>query len=387
MNPSEIVIIGVGETKLGKLPGHGATQLQAIAAMDALRDAGLAVEDIDGLINQDPYAISESMFSLTLCEYLGIRPSFSTTCDVAGSVTPMTMLQIAAWAIRDGRCEHCLVMQGENMATSRAPGSQGHMLHSHQGGDAFKEPFGVQGAIIPYALVAQRYCHEMGVRPDDFGHVAVQMRRNAHRLENRHPTRPLSMDDYLASPRIADPLRYADCSLVSDGAAAFVVTRRENARGLSHAAVSMDAFEMAASHCSIAQQPDLSQLTLPLVTRRLLKRTERAISEFDLYLVHDAFSYSVLVQLEGMGVCAPGHAFRLFAEGEAAPEGRTPVNPHGGLLGQAHFGGALHGVEAVRQLRGDATGRQVLDAERALWCGNGGIFSAFGVMALSRVDA
>jgi acetyl-CoA acetyltransferase len=149
----------------------------------------------------------------------------------------------------------------------------------------------------------------------------------------------------------------------------------------------VDAFEMAASHCSIAQQPDLSQLTLPLVTRRLLKRTERAINEFDLYLVHDAFSYSVLVQLEGMGVCAPGHAARLFAEGEAAPEGRTPVNPHGGLLGQAHFGGALHGVEAVRQLRGDATGRQVLDAERALWCGNGGIFSAFGVMALSRVDA
>jgi len=386
MSPADIVVIGVGETKLGKLPGHGATQLQAIAAIEALRDAGLALEEVDGLVNQDPYAISESMFSLTLSEYLGIRPTFSTTCDVAGSVTPMTMLQIAAWAIRDDRCEYCLVIQGENMATSRAPGSQGHVLHSHQGGDAFKEPFGVQGAIIPYALVAQRYCHETGVHPDHFGHVAVQMRQNAHRVANRHPTRPLSMDDYLASPKIAEPLRYADCSLVSDGAAAFVVTRRENARGLRHPVVQLDAFEMAASHCSIAQQPDLSQLTLPAVTRKLLATTERSISDYDLYLVHDAFSYSILVQLEGLGVCALGEAVKLFAEGEAAPEGHTPVNPNGGLLGQAHFGGALHGVEAVRQLRGDATGRQVRDAARALWCGNGGIFSAFGVMAMSRVE-
>lgn len=387
MNPDEVVIMGVGETALGKLPGYGPTQLQAWAAHEAIRDAGLALQDIDGLLNQDPYAVPEMMFALTLSEYLGIRPTFSSTCDVAGSVTPMTMLQIAAWAIRDGRCEHCLVIQGENMATSRSPGSKGHVLHTQQGGDPFKEPFGVQGAIIPYALVAQRYCHETGVEPDQFGHVAVQMRGNAHRLSNRHPTRPLSMDEYLASPPIAEPLRYADCSLVSDGAAAFVLTRAANARALGRPAVRIDAFEMAASHCSIAQQPDLSGLSLPSVTRKLLGRTGRAIGDFDLYLVHDAFSYSVLLQLEGLGLCAPGQAVRLFADGEAAPEGGTPVNPHGGLLSQAHFGGALHGVEAVRQLRGDATGRQVDGAERALWCANGGIFSVFGVMALSRVDA
>lgn len=383
----DIVIVGVGETALGKLPGHGATQLQALAALDAIADAGLELHEIDGLVNQDPYSVPESMFSLTLAEYLGIRPTFSATCDVAGSVTPMVMLQMAAWAVRAGQCSHCLVLQGENMATSRNPGSKGHVLHNHQGGDAFKEPFGVQGAIIPYALVAQRYCHETGVDPDDFGHVAVQMRRNAHRLKNRQPTKPLSLQDYLASPIIADPLRYADCSLVSDGAAAFVVTTRERAGAGRQPPVRFDAFEMQASHLSIAQQPDLQQLTLPAVTRRLLERTRRQLRDFDVFLVHDAFSFSVLLQLEGLGLCPPGQAARLFAAGEAEPEGRTPVNPHGGLMGQAHFGGMLHGVEAVRQVRGDAEGRQVPGARRALWCGNGGIFSAFGVTALSRAES
>lgn len=386
MSADEIVVVGVGETALGKLPGYGPTQLQAWAALEAIEDSGLSLHDIDGLMNQDPYSVPESMFALTLSEYLGIRPTFSSTCDVGGSVTPMAMLQMAAWAIRAGKCNHCLVIQGENMATSRAAGSQGHVLHTRQGGDAFKEPFGVQGAIIPYALVAQRYCHETGVSPDDFGHVAVQMRRNAHRLRNRQPTKPLTMDDYLASPRIADPLRYADCSLVSDGAAAFVVSRRSTVRGLRQPPVRLDAFEMQASHCSIAQQPDISELSLPSVAHKTLHGAGRQLSDFDLFLVHDAFSFSVLLQLEGLGVCPPGQAAQWFKEGRAEPQGDTPVNPHGGLLGHAHFGGALHGVEAVRQLRGDAEGRQVPNAGRALWCGNGGIFSTFGITLLSRCD-
>jgi acetyl-CoA acetyltransferase len=383
---NDIVIVGVGETPVGRLPGYGATQLQAWAALDAIEDAGITLKDIDGLINQDPYSVPQSMFALTLSEYLGIRPAYVSTCDVGGSVTVMAMLQTAVWAIRNGNCRYCLVMQGENMATSRPADSTGHVLHTHQGGEAFKEAFGVQGALIPYALVAQRYCHETGVSPDAFGAVAVQMRKNAMRLKNRQTKKPLSIEEYLASPLISDPLRRLDCSLVSDGAAAFIVTTRREARRTGARCVAIKSFDMQASHCSIVEQPDLSELTLPAVTQRALEKCGMGLDEMDLFLVHDAFTVSVLIQLEGIGLCGPGKAVELFERGDADPQGRTPVNPHGGLLSQAHFGGALHGVEAVRQLRGDAEGRQVNGARHALWCGNGGIFSVFGVMVLAKDD-
>ena len=387
MRADDIVVIGVGETPVGRLPGQGATQLQARAALSAIADAGLALHDVDGVVNQDPYAVPEAMFALTLTEYLGLSPSFVQTVDVGGSVTTMAMLQTAAWAVRDERCRFCLVVSGENMATSRAPGAKGHMNHSRQGGDPFKEPWGVQGAVIPYALVARRYCHETGLDADRFGHVAIRMREHALRGPNRQTRRPLTLDEYLASPMISDPLRHLDCSLVSDGAAAFVVTRRDRIAGRDLRPVTFLGLDMHATHCSIAQQPDLQALSLPRVARRFEERVGRGIADFDLHLVHDAFTFSLLIQLEQMGLSEPGRGIELFESGAVAPEGARPVNPHGGLLSQAHFGGALHGVEAVRQVRGDAAGRQVPGARSALWCGNGGILSVFGITAFTSETA
>ena len=386
----DIVIIGVGETPFGKLEGHDATQLQAWAALEAIQDAGISLQDVDGLINQNPYSTSQSMFALTLSEYLGISPTYASAVDVGGSVTVMTMLQQAAWAIQAGHCRYCLVLQGENMATARPPNSQGHVFHTEQGGDEFKKPFGVQGALIPYAMVARRYRDESGATDDDCGAVAVQMRRNAMRLTNRQTREPISMDDYRASPVLADPLRRLDCSLVSDGGIAFVLTSRAEADRLGVARerrVVMRSFAMQATHCSIASQPDLSTLSLPRVAKRAFDAAGIGIADMDVLLVHDAFTFSVLLQLEALGVCARGEAGALFARGDADISGRFPVNPHGGLLSQAHFGGGVHGIEAVRQLRGDASGRQVANARRALWCGNGGIFSVFGVMVLERGEA
>ena len=379
----EIVIIGVGETPVGKLPRHGPTQLQAWAALEAVSDAGISLHEVDGLINQDPYSIPHSMFALALSEYLGIKPTYVSTCDVGGSVTVMSMLQTAAWAVMSGSCGICLVVQGENLATSRPAGSSGHVLHTHQGGDDFKEPFGVQGAVIPYALIAQRYCHETGVGPNEFADVAIQMRKNAMRLKNRQSTGLMSREDYMRSPLIADPLRKLDCSLVSDGAAAFLVTSRRTALRLGIRGVVIKSFAMRATHCSIVQQPDISDLAVSSVASVALEDIGLGIADMDLFLVHDAFTISLLLQLEGIGLCKPGEAAQLFSRGDADIDAKHPVNPHGGLLSQAHFGGALHGVEAVRQLRQDALGRQVKNARHALWCGNGGIFSVFGVMILA----
>src|SRR3546814_11548608 len=97
----------------------------------------------------------------------------------------MSMLHQAATAIASGHCDYCLVVQGENMATSRPPGVQGHVLHARQGGDDFKEPFGVQGAPIAYATMANRHRHEYGAGDAYFGAVALHVRAHALPTPNR----------------------------------------------------------------------------------------------------------------------------------------------------------------------------------------------------------
>ena len=380
----EVAIIGVGETPVGKLPGHAPVQLQAWAALEAVRDAGVDLRSVDGVINQDPYSVPHSMFSLALLEYLGLKPTFTTTMNVGGSVTAMAMLNQAAIAIATGHCRYCLVVQGENMATSRPAGATGHVLHTRQGGDDFKEPFGVQGAPIAYAMMANRYCREFGATEVDFGAVAIQTRKHALLNPNRQTRAPITMDDYRASRFVAEPLRVLDCSLVSDGGGAFLLASRADAARLDVQAVAIEAFAMQATHCAITEAPDFDALAGSAVSHRTYEQSALGPDNIDVVLVHDAFTFSVLVQLDMMGLCKPGEAGALVRSGDTALGGKWPLNPHGGLLSQAHFGGILHGIEAVRQLRGTAGARQVDGARHALWSGNGGIFSVFGNMIFGR---
>jgi acetyl-CoA acetyltransferase len=382
---NDVCIVGVGETVVGKVPGYGSLQLQAWAARNAASHAGVALKEIDGLINQDPYSIPHSMFASSLAEYLGLAPTYLSTVDVGGSVTVMTMINSAALAIATGQSRYCLVAQGENMATGRPPGSQGHVLHTRQGADEFREPYGALGAPISYALLARRYKLEFGATEADFGAVAVQAREHAMLNPNRQTKRPLSMDEYIRSPMIADPLRRLDCSLVSDGGGALLLTTRKEARRRGLKAVAIKSFAMKATHNDVANAPPLGSLCLPDVARRSYEGAGVSGKDVDVVLVHDAFTLSVLVQLEGLGLASPGESGAMVRSGDFGLSGRWPVNPHGGLLGQAHFGGILHSIEATRQLLGEAGARQLNNVRQALLCGNGGIFSSFGVMVLGRL--
>ena len=135
----QVVIVGAGETKVGKLPGLQSVHIQAWAVQQALVDCGLRVSDLDGLINLDPYAVPHSMFSSTLSEYLGLKPKFLSTLDVGGTVTGMTMLQQAVWAIEAGHCEVVACVYGENALTARAPEQRGLAMQNLMGGQEWEE--------------------------------------------------------------------------------------------------------------------------------------------------------------------------------------------------------------------------------------------------------
>ena len=378
------VIVGIGETRVGKLPGMSSQEIQAWAVHEALADCGLGIRDIDGLINLDPYQTPNSMFSTTLAEHLGITPSFCATLDVGGTVTSMTMLQQAAWAIAAGHCRNVVCVFGENAATSRPPGAHGFVLRNALGGEEWEEPFGVQGTVIPYALIAQRYMHDTGATVEDLGAVAVSARTHALLNANAMMTKPITLEDHARSRMISDPLRLLDCSIVADGGGALVVTSAEQARRMGAKQVRVRSMAMRTTHNSIALLPDLREIGMWDAGRRCFEAAGIGPEDVDVALLHDAFTISILLTLDALGFTRYGEAGAFMRSGAGTLGGRCPVNTHGGLLSQAHVGGILHPVEAVRQLRGEAGRRQVDGARIALVSGNGGMFSICGAMLMER---
>ena len=380
----DVVIVGIGETPVGRLPGMSPVEIQALAVLEALKDAGCTLAKLDGVVNLDPYATPNSMFSTTLAEYLGVRTSFSSTVDVGGTVTGMTMLQQAAWAIEAGYCRLAVCVYGENALTGRSAGVHGLHMHNLLGGEEWEEPFGCQGMVIPYALVAQRYFDRCGAGPDDLAAVAVTTRAHALLNDNAQMRKPITTEDHRASRPISSPLRLLDCSLVSDGGGAVLLASRMTARQLGLRGVGLRSMAMRGTHNSAAAMPDIDGLGMADAGRDAFDSAAISAADVDVAELHNAFTISVLVTLDALGFCAAGEAGALVRSGATALGGRCPVNTHGGLLSQAHIGGMLHITEAVRQLRGTAGRRQVPDARLAVVSGNGGVFSICGVMVLER---
>lgn len=382
----DVVIIGVGETKVGKLPGYSSLQIQALAVREAVLNAGLDLRQVDGLVNLDPYATPNSMFSTTVADYLGLRCRFCATVDVGGTVSIMTMIQQAAWAIAAGQCEVAVCVFGENMNTARPAGSRGLVLDNLVGSEEWEEPFGVQGMVVPYALVAERYLHETGATADDFAEVAMATRAHALLNPNAMMKKPMSREDYFASAPISSPLRLFDCSIPADGGGAIVLTLKERARRIGAKAVGIRSFAMRQTHNGMVQIVDIEDYGMRPAGKAAFEAAAMSPQDMDVLLLHDAYTVSVLITLEALGYARPGEGGAFVRAGMAALGGCHPLNPHGGLLSQGHIGGMLHLVEAVRQLRGEARARQVEGARLAVASGNGGIFAVCGVMIFESLS-
>jgi acetyl-CoA acetyltransferase len=181
---------------------------------------------------------------------------------------------------------------------------------------------------------------------------------------------------------ISSPLRMLDCSLVSDGGGAVVLTTRDRVRSGRNRHVAIRGMAMRSTHNGAAQLPDIDDFGMRAAGESAFSRAKVGPRDIDFAELHDAFTISVLVTLEALGFCECGSAGRAYADGDTKLGGSLPVNTHGGLLSQGHVGGMLHVVEAVRQLRGEAGDRQVEGARLGLVSGNGGVFSVCGAMIL-----
>ena len=390
MSPSALrqaVIAGVGESPLGRVPNLDALGLQRRAAMAALEDAGLALDDIDGLLTTPLRVANWSLPCGIVAEGLGIKPRYLATIDLAGA-SGTAMIHHAAMAVATGQCQTVLCVAGQNLLSFSAQGGAAvQRMAAAATHEEFEAPY---GPLVPtlYALVAQRHQHEFGTTPEQLAEVAVAIRGHASRNPLAQKKDLITVADVLASRMVTSPLHVLDCAVVSDGAAAFIVTTRERARNLRKPAVQVLGQGYGFSHAYVSDYRNITTSGAVQSGRDAFASAGLRPSDIDIAELYDCFTITVLVELEDLGFCAKGEGGPFVQGGRIGPGGALPVATHGGLLSAAHpglAGGMFHVIESVRQLRGEAGERQVPNAEVVLVHGNGGVIGLHCTLILGKV--
>lgn len=385
LKKKKVVIAGVGETEQGKIPDKSSFHFLSEASKLAIEDAGIKKDDVDGLVTAFSLVEHTFMHCTTFADYFGMNPRFFSSVAVGGA-TAVWMVAEAAMAISSGQAEVVLCVRGDN--TLSGISSSGmlalirEMCHAE-----FEFPYGL---TTPggYALAAQRYLHDWNSRREHLAAVAVTMRKHAADKENAMNKDPLSIEDVLTSRVIAEPLTKYDCSIISDGGAAFIVTTEDKAKelGIENDLAYLWGMGQGYSHQYLTSLENLDQI-YDAVERSGQKAFNTAGIEprdVDIAFLYDCFTITVLLELEGLGFVPKGEGGAFALEGRMEIGKDLPVNTHGGLLSQAHLGAMHHVVEATLQLRGDAGCRQVEDPEVAVVHGNGGIVSAHSTVVLGN---
>ncbi|TDA69525.1 MAG: thiolase family protein [Clostridia bacterium] len=376
---AKTAIVGIGETAVGKLPGKTSMQLMAEASAQAIEDAGLKKDDVDGVLVSYSLAEPSFMYCSFFSEYMGIKPHFSAAVHLGGA-SMCSLVGHAAAAINAGICSTVLIARGDPQRTGFS--RQGVVAMSTEVGHRqFEAPYAPLTAGI-YAMVARRHMHEFGTTSEQLAEIAVTMRYHASMNDNAQMRDPITIDDVLNSKLVADPLHVLDCCLVSDGGGAIVVTSAERANDLRKPPVYILGFGEGHSHYHIIQAESLVTSGCKDAARRAFAMSGLTPADIDVAEIYDCFTTTVLVDLEDLGFCEKGEGGRFVQGGRITFGGELPVNTHGGLLSQAHIAGMLHIVEAARQLRGEAGRRQVHGAQTAVVTGNGGSLSAHAVLVL-----
>ncbi len=369
-------IVGVGYTeKQGTVPGVNSMSFAQEAAKAAIEDAGLTKDDIDGLLIQPTLGQQ----SYTVAAKLGLDDlKLLANEDVMGATAPCITAH-AMFAVVTGQANYVLCLYG----TSDRSGRFGLMGGGPRGpGPAY----GLFGANMEYGLAARRAMHEYGTGPDTWAEVAMAQRKWA----NLNPRatfydKPMSKEDYLAEPWVAEPFRRADCCLVSDGGRAYIVTTAERARDLKQPPVYIAGVGQSHHTPDVEQSTHMTGPTGAKASGEMaLRMADITLADIDGCEIYDCFTYTVEVTLQSYGFFQKGEGKDFFKNGRTGPGGEFPVNTSGGLLSEVYYMGFTPLTEGVMQLRGQCDKRQLENVHHILASGNGGILQTHGTVILRR---
>jgi acetyl-CoA acetyltransferase len=374
-----VAIVGVGESECGKGVSLSVLQHQALAAKRALDDAGLSKNDVDAVMTTDVLGLP----SLQVAEYLGIKPRYTDTTITGGSAFEV-FIEHGALAIAAGLCDVGLITYGSSLWSDHRRLVEQGGIDPRMPAAQFEMPYGDLSPIAGYALAAQRHMHQYGTTSEQMAEVAVASRQWAAHNPRALLREPITTSDVVQSPMIASPFHKLDCCLMTDGGGAVVITSTERAKDLRKRPVYVIGSGFSATHLTINQMDDLTATGAITSGRRAFAQAGLKPNDIDLVEIYDSFTFSVVVALEDLGFCEKGEGGRFVQNGRLAPGGELPTNTSGGGLSYTHPGalGIFLIIEAVRQLRGECSDRQVPDAELALVHGIGGWLSAHATLIL-----
>jgi acetyl-CoA acetyltransferase len=382
------ILSGIGQSAIGRRLFRDDLDLTCEAALRAIADAGLKVDDIDGIasypgpIQGGPGFAGPGVYDVQ--DSLGIDLRW----HLSGLEGPAQISPIihAALAVGAGLCRHALVYRTVTEATAAADtGRRGIGAGSAEiaGFAAFLIPFGAMSAANWLALYARRHMHEYGTKKEHLGIIALTDRRHAALNPDAVYRDPMTMEDYLAARPVSDPFGLYDCDAPVDASTAVIVSSADVAGDLPHAAVHINAVGTAISARPLWDQwEDVTTMAARDAAQHMWSRTDLKPKDVDTAQLYDGFSFLTLAWLEALGFCAKGESGPFVEGGRLDLGGELPLNTWGGQLS----GGRLHGfgfvAEACRQLRGQCGERQVKDCEVAVVGVGGGPVA--GCMLLTR---
>lgn len=374
-------ISGVGLTAFGKHEGCSTLDLMSQAAESALSDAGLRRADIDGLLTGYSTTMPHLMLATVFAEHFGVQPSYAHAIQVGGA-TGLAMVMLAHELVEAGVAKTILVVAGENRLTGQARDSAMSTL-AQVGHPDYEVPL---GPTIPayYGLLASRYMHDYGLTQDDMAEFAVLMRKHAMLHPGAQFRDPITVADVMASREISSPLKLLDCCPVSDGGAAFIISREPT----SDHHVRVMGCGQAHLHQHVTVARSLSDVGAAVALSRAQAKAGVDPRSIKYAGIYDSFTITLAILIEELGLAARGEAAARVRNGDFGIGGALPLNTHGGLLSYGHCGcgGAMaHLVETQLQMTGRAGPRQVRDASLALLHGDGGVMSSHVSMFLERV--
>lgn len=360
-------IAGIGYTDFTANSGTTVLNLALQACRNAVLDAGMDRDDVDGVVS---FNFGDSVPSIAVATGLGLPGARYAVEFSSGGNAANLIVQTAAAAIEAGLAENVLCFRAMNGRSGFRLGG-GRDLNS-RGITQYTAPFGWITYPQAMAMWCRRHMIKYGTTSEQLGDIAVSFRRNAALNERAMMRAPITLADHQASRMIVEPFHLLDICLESDGACAVLVTSAERARDLRHKPV----YIMGAAYGGGPNQgddlfdairwPDHAHNYAKYIAGDLWRSAGVGPKDVDLAEIYDCFTYSVIMQLEGLGFCKEGEGGAFVQNGRIDRDGELPLNTHGGLLSEAYIHGFNHVVEAVEQLRGDAGSRQVADAEVAL---------------------